>query len=269
MKMLFTLLGGIIIVGLIGTAVSAELLPIRDPLLQDASARLLPPGAEYLFGTDNYGRDVFSRVIFGARSALYVAIASVSLATFAGVIIGAVTGTRGGVLDGFTQRVNTAMLGFPTLVLAVVLITVVGPSPNGVLIGIAIGVFPQMVRLSHTITVSVKTEEYVRLTTSMGLKPWRIALRHIVPRIASPVLAYATGYIGIALILESALSFLGLGVPPPTPSWGGMLLEGRLYMEAAPWLAVAPGLALCTAVFAFVFVGDFIRDLLDPRNRQE
>lgn len=268
MKTLFAVLGGITIAGIIGAAISAEFLPLRDPLLQNASARLLPPGAEYLFGTDNYGRDVLSRVIFGARSALYIAIVSVSLATIAGVIIGAVTGTHGGMLDRITQQINTAMLGFPIFVLAVVLITALGPSSNAVLFGIGLGVFPQMVRLSHSITVSVKTEGYFRLTTSMGLSPWRIALRHVVPRISSPVLAYATGYIGIALILESALSFLGLGIPPPTPTWGGMLQESRLYMEGAPWLALAPGLALCAAAFSFMFLGDWVHDLLDPRSRR-
>jgi peptide/nickel transport system permease protein len=254
---------GIIIFG----ALFADFLPLSDPLQQDAFNRLLPPGQGSLFGTDNFGRDVFSRIVYGAQSSLYIALGSVTLGTLLGMAIGTVSAFRGGWTDLVAQRATDTILGFPVLVLAVIFIMALGPSAHTVMAAIAIGVMPQMVRLSRSRSLSAKEEAFVTAARAMGVSAPRIVLRHVLPRTVSPIMAYATGYVGIALILESSLHYLGLGVPPPYPSWGGMLQESRPYLEAAPWLAVFPGLALSVAAFCFVFLGDALRDRLDPRAR--
>jgi len=250
-------------------ALFADFLPLPDPFKQDAFGRLVAPGGGALMGTDNFGRDVFSRIVFGARSSLYIALASVALGTVSGVIIGTASAYRGGWFDAAVQRVTDALLGFPILVMTVIFVVALGPSATTVMVAIAIGVTPQMVRLARSRTLSVKEETFVTAARAEGIPPAQIMVRHVLPRVMPPILAYATGFAGIALIIESALHFLGLGVPPPYPSWGGMIQESRPYLEAAPWMAVFPGLALSATAFCFIFLGDAVRDMLDPRARQK
>ncbi len=257
------MVAGIILVTIIFLGIFADFLLLDDPLKQDALNRLQPPGGENLMGTDNFGRDVFSRIIYGARSSVYIAITSVALGTLLGTLIGTVSAYRGGWTDMVLQRMTDILLGFPILVLAVIVVVALSPSANTVMLAIIIGVMPQMVRLARSCSLSVKEETFVTTARAMGMSSLRIIFKHIFPHAVSPIIAYATGFVGIALIAESALHFLGLGVPPPHPSWGGILQEGRVYLEVAPWLAVFPGIVLSITVFSFVFVGDALRDLLD------
>lgn len=258
---------GMMLIVIVFLAIFADFLALQGPLAQNIPDRLNSPGYEFFFGSDNFGRDVFSRVIYGSRSSLYIAITSVALGTLLGTLIGMISAYRGGWIDLVSQRVVDMLLGFPILVLAVFIVVALGPSTHVVTIAIAIAVMPQMVRLSRSRALSVREETFILAARAMGASPLRIVLKHILPHTISPVLAYATGYIGTALIAESALSFLGLGVPPPYPSWGAMLQEGRVYLEVAPWLTIFPGVALSVTVFSFVFLGDALRDLLDPRAR--
>jgi len=266
-KKILAIAGAVILVVFILLAAFADVLPLKDPLTQDAAVRLQAPDSQYLMGTDNFGRDVFSRIVYGARSSLYVAVASVVIGTLLGAVAGIVSAYRGGWTDMIVQRLTDALLGFPILVLAILVVVSFGPSVNTVMVAIAIAVLPQMVRLSRSRALSIKEETFISTARAVGVSTPRILLRHILPHTASPVLAYATAFVGIALIAESAIQFLGLGVPPPEPSWGGILQGGRPYLEVAPWLAIFPGLVLSAAVFSFIFVGDALRDLLDPRER--
>ncbi len=247
-------------------ALFADAVAPHDPLAQDIPNRLKPPGGESFLGTDNFGRDVFSRIVHGSRISLYVAVMSVLAGTVFGTLLGMVSAYLGGWVDLVAQRVVDAFLGFPLLVLAVVMVVALGASTHTVVIALAVVLTPQMARLSRARALSVKAETYVVAARATGASLPRIVLKHILPHSLGPILAYATGWVGAALIAESALSFLGLGVPPPYPSWGGMLQEGRQYLEVAPWLTVLPGLALSITVLSFALLGDALRDILDPRG---
>lgn len=248
------------------SAVFADFVSPRDPLIQDIASRLQPPGQDFLFGTDNFGRDVFSRVVHGARSSLYIAITSVSVGATLGTFIGVLSAYKGGWPDLVFQRVVDALLGFPFLVMAVIVVVALGTSPNAIILAVLVAFVPQVARLSRSRAVSVKEETFVLAARALGASQLHIVVRHILPNIAAPVLTYATGYVSAVLVAESALSFLGLGVPVPYPSWGSMLQEGRLYLEVAPWLTVFPGLALSITAFSFALMGDALRDALDPRS---
>jgi ABC-type dipeptide/oligopeptide/nickel transport system permease subunit len=269
MKNTLMISAGVFLALIVLSAILADVLPIADPLQQDATRRLLAPGDGSILGTDNFGRDVFSRLVHGARSSLFIAVASISLSAALGAALGTFSGYRGGWMDQVIQRAVDTLLGFPILVLAIIFIVAAGPSAGTVTVAIAVGVLPQIIRLARSQTLSVKEEAYVVTPRAMGLSPWRIVWRHILPKTLSSVLVFATGLVGLALILESALHFLGLGVPPPEPSWGGMLDESRAYLEVAPWLAIFPGLILSLTAFSFVFLGDALRDRIDPRTRPE
>ncbi len=255
------------LVSIVAAAVLAELIATIDPLAQDVGQRLMPPGPDHYFGTDGFGRDVFSRVVHGARVSLFVASAALSVASLAGICVGVSSAYRGGSFDLAVQRAVDVLLGFPFLVLALVVVVAMGSSPTSVAIAIALGLAPQVARLSRASALSIKEEAYVEAARVIGAGSYRIIWRHLLPNSFPPVLAQLTGYFGAALVAESALSFLGLGVPPPFPSWGRMLQEGaRQYFEAAPWATVFPGLALSITVLAAAFLGDAVRDLLDPRR---
>ncbi len=244
---------------------AAQVAP-HDPLAQDIPNRLKPPGGDFLFGTDSFGRDTFSRVIHGARVSAYVGGLSVVLATVVGVFTGIASAYLGGKLDLVLQRVVDTLIAFPSLVLALVMVAILGPSLNNIVAAITIALAPQVARVARSQAFSVKQETYVSAAVSIGARPLRIMLRHILPNSLAPIVIQASGYLEQAVVAEAALSFLGLGVPPPFPSWGRMLQEGAQgYMEVAPWLILFPGLALALAVFSFAVIGDALRDLLDPR----
>ena len=259
-------LGAVILLLMIASAVFADQIAARDPLLQDIPNRLRSPGSEFLFGTDRFGRDMFSRVIYGTRVSLYVGLISVAVSTAAGGLIGIASGYLGGKPDLLMQRVVDALMAFPTLVMALIIVAAFGSSISNVIIAIVVALTPRMVRISRAQALSVREELYIVASQSIGVKPLRVMIRHILPNSLAPIIVLATGYLAEAVIAEAALSFLGLGVPPPDPSWGRMLQEGaREYLERAPWLTIFPGIALSLAVFGFTLFGDALRDVLDPR----
>jgi peptide/nickel transport system permease protein len=251
-------------------AAFAEQIATHDPLAQDIPNALLPPGADgHWFGADRFGRDVFSRVVYGARVSLYVGLVSVLVGTSIGVLLGVVSGYWGGRFDLLLQRFVDTLLAFPSLVLALILVAAVGPSVEGVIAAVVLAFTPQIVRLARSQALAVVGESYVMAAQAMGAGPVRIVLRHILPNSIAPVLVHATGFLEGAVVAEASLSFLGLGIPPPYPSWGRMLQEGAGagYLEAAPWLVIFPGVALSLTVFAVAVLGDALRDVLDPRLR--
>lgn len=258
--------GAVVLMLVVLSAIFADFIAPYDPIVQDVQYRLRPPDASFWFGTDIYGRDVFSRIIYGARISLYVGIVSVVIGTVAGLLFGIASGYLGGTFDLWIQRILDALMGFPPLVLALILLVALGPSLNSVTGAIAVTYIPRVARLARSSALAIKQEAYVDAARTIGCSTWRIMLRHITPNSLTPVFVLATGQLGNAIVAEATLSFLGLGVPPPEPSWGGMLQFGaRGYLESAPWLTIFPGLALSSVVFAFALFGDALRDVLDPR----
>ena len=230
--------------------------------------RLHPPDATFLFGTDTHGRDVLSRIIYGARVSLIVGFLSVAIGTLAGTLIGLVSGYWEGSIDQVLQRLVDTLMAFPGIVLALAVLSVFGQSLLNVILVIGLVIAPGASRVVRGTVLSVKHNTYVDAARAAGASSWRIILRHILPNVFAPILIIASVWLGNAIVIEAALSFLGLGTPPPTPTWGGMLSgEGRRSLETAPYLAIFPGLAISIVVLAFNMFGDAVRDLLDPRLR--
>ncbi len=240
----------------LAAALLAGVLAPADPLAQDTARRLEAPSADYLLGSDNFGRDVLSRVLHGTRTALAVAVGGVATGAVVGAAVGLATAYRGGWLDLTVQRVVDALLGFPLLALAVVVVASLGVSTLSVAAAIALALAPQAARLARSSALSVRASGHVAAAVTIGAGPLRVLLRHVLPHSLTPVLVYATGFVATALAAEAALSYLGLGAPPPTPSWGGMLNEGREFLETAPWLTLAPAAALAATAAAFALLGD-------------
>lgn len=259
------LLGLVIISCLIVLALLAPVLPLRNPTVINTPALFTPPNPAYWLGTDASGRDVISRLIWGARISLWVSLLSVSLALAAGSIVGVVSGYLGGILDDIVMRIVDIFFAFPAILLALALVAALGPSSLNVAIAIAVVYAPIFARLARASVLSVKEQEYIEAARSVGARHGRIIIRHILPNILAPIIVQVTLSLSTAILTEAALSFLGLGTQPPTPSWGNMLSEGRRYVELAPWLAVFPGLAIMLAVLGFNLLGDGLRDVLDPR----
>ena len=230
--------------------------------------RLKPPSWQFPFGTDNLGRDVFSRCLYGAQLSVIIGFCAAGLATLVSIVVGVVSGYIGGKFDMIVQRMVDAWMSFPDLIVLIVVVSVVGPGllPIIVVLGLLLGVGGS--RIIRGATISVRENMYVNASQSMGASTPRILLRHILPNVMAPVIILFTTRVGFVILAESGLSFLGLGVPPPAPTWGGMLSgSGRTYMLQGPWLALAPGLCLTVVVYATNVFGDALRDLLDPRMR--
>ena len=245
-------------------AVLADILVLIDPLEQDARYRLQPPTLDNYFGTDGLGRDVFSRVIYASRTSLYIALFSTLIAGSSGVLIGTLSGYYGGILDVVVQRLMDVMLGFPMLVLALIICIVLGTSATSIAVAISIAQTPHVARLSRGCTIQVAHEPYLEAARVLGANPMGIIKRHVLPNILPIILPQITGYFGIALVAEASMSFLGLGVQVPYPSWGGMIEEGALnYFEIAPWVTIFPGLALSLTTLSLVIVGDRVTDMID------
>jgi peptide/nickel transport system permease protein len=248
-------------------ALMADFVAPHDPLAQNAAEILRPPGLDHYFGTDGAGRDIFSRVVHGSRVSLYVGFLTMGMTSVVGSFVGTVSAYRGGTFDLIVQRVIDVLLGFPFLVLALLVVVALGSSPTSVAIAIALAQAPQVARLSRATALSINEEPYVEAARAIGASSYRIIWRHLLANSFPPVLAQVTGYFGAAVVAETALSFLGLGVPPPFPSWGRMLQEAvRQYFEVAPWATIFPGLALGLTVVSSALLGDAVRDLLDPRR---
>ena len=238
-----------------------------DPLATSWALVRKPPSALHWFGTDDLGRDILSRVVFGARASLVAGAISVGIALSIGVPFGLLAGYRGGFIDALISRITDAMLACPFLILAIALAAFLGPSLGNAMIAIGVSTTPVFIRLTRGQTMGVKVEDYVEAARAIGNPPWRIALLHILPNILPALLVQATLSIAAAIIAEAALSFLGLGQQPPTPSWGSMLNSAQRFLTNAPWMALWPGFAIFLVVLSFNLIGDGLRDALDPRQR--
>ena len=261
------MLGLSIVLVFVLLAVFAPVLAPQDPLQTSWSAVRKAPSAQYWFGTDEIGRDVLSRVIWGARASLSAGLVSVCIAMALGVPIGLLAGYMGGWVDGAISRFTDAMLAVPFLILAIALAAFLGPSLTNAMIAIGVSATPIFIRLTRGQVLSVKVEDFVEAARAVGNPHWRIALRHILPNVLPPLIVQATLAIAAAIIAEASLSFLGLGQQPPAPSWGSMLNTAKNYVDNAPWMAVWPGVSIFLLVLSFNLLGDGLRDALDPRHK--
>jgi peptide/nickel transport system permease protein len=261
------MLGLGVVVFFVVIAILAPTIAPHDPLQTSWSDVRKPPSATHLFGTDEIGRDVASRVIWGARASLLAGLVSVCISLSLGVPIGLLAGYVGGWTDALISRITDAMLACPFLILAIALAAFLGPSLSNAMIAIGISATPVFIRLTRAQVLSVKVEDYVEAARAVGNSHLRIALRHILPNVVAPLIVQATLAIAAAVIAEASLSFLGLGQQPPAPSWGSMLNTAKNYIDNAPWMAIWPGLSIFLLVLSFNLVGDGLRDALDPRHR--
>jgi peptide/nickel transport system permease protein len=261
-------IGGAIVLVLLAVALFADRLAphhFNETSLIDA---LQPPSRAHWFGTDELGRDLYSRILYGAQVSMTVGLAATAIAVLLGAAIGVVSGYFGRRLDLALQRVVDAWLAFPGLVMVIVLLVLLGPGLGSVILALGISqAFPQS-RIIRGATLVVREHAYIEASRASGASHGRVLLRHVLPNVVAPIIVSASTYVSFVILIEAAVSFLGYGVPPPRPSWGGMLsATGRSYMVRAPWLSFFPGLALTLAIFAFNVLGDALRDLLDPRLR--
>lgn len=261
------MVGLVIVVGLFLVAVFAPLLAPHDPGVQTLADKRLPPGGQYLLGADEFGRDILSRIIFGTRVALFVAIFAVGIALSIGVLVGLITGYAGGVVDGVAMRIVDVMLAFPYLLLAIAIVSALGPGVMTTTLAVGIWAAPAFARLVRGQVLTLKEQDYVAAAHAIGAATPRILWRHLIPNLLPPIIVFTTLFMANAILLEAALSFLGLGVQPPTPSWGLMVASGRDFLRVAPHVATIPGLAIMLAVLGFNFLGDGLRDILDPTLR--
>jgi peptide/nickel transport system permease protein len=258
--------GAVIVILLIITALFAQNIAPYSPTRQGAP-RLLPPSLDHLMGTDGLGRDIFSRVVYGTRVSLYVGLIAVLIALIFGSIIGVVSGFFQGTTDSLLMRGMDMLLAFPGLVLALLVAGLLGPGLSNTMIAVGIVAIPVYARVTRASTFEIINRDYILASRVMGARDWHIIVRHVLPNIMVPLIVLVTVSLSTAVLAESSLSFLGLGVVPPNPSWGGMLANGRTTLEIAPWQAIFAGAAIFVTVLAFNFLGDGLRDVLDPRMR--
>jgi peptide/nickel transport system permease protein len=255
-------------VAIVLTALLANVLATHDPIAAEAGRTLARPSAEHLLGTDNLGRDIYSRLVHGARVSLIVGVASTLLGSVLGGVIGLLSGYAGGRVDLMTQRVLDILQGLPLLVLALVMSAALGPSLTNVAIAISVPIVPRAARVIRSSVLAIREMQYVEAARAVGLRHLRIAFRHVLPNTMGPFIVLCTAQLGSAILVEAALSFLGLGVPEPYPSWGRMLsLSAAEFAQKAPHLVLFPGFAISLAVFGTNLLGDALRDTLDPRLR--
>ena len=247
-------------------AIIAPLLPLPDPNATSWSTIRKAPSAAHWLGTDDIGRDILSRMIWGAQASLMAGVFSVAIAVFIGVPFGLISGYFGGWIDMIISRITEAFLAMPFLITAIALAAFLGPSLSNAMIAIGLSAMPIFVRLTRGQVLAVKTEEYIEGARSIGLRHFSIIIRYILPNVFAPILVQATLTIATAIIAEAGLSFLGLGQQPPAPSWGSMLNVAKNYLEQAPWMAMWPGAAIFLVVIGFNLLGDGLRDALDPRE---
>ncbi len=261
------MLGAAVVILLCLAALTAPLIAPTDPYGMDMVARLRPPSAAHPLGTDDFGRDLLSRLVWGARVSLAVGLSSVAMALVVGVTVGLVSGYTGGLVDLLLMRLVDVFLAFPAILLALTFVAALGPNEQNVAIALALTFWTTYARLVRASALALRDQEYVQSARVLGAGTTRILLRHVLPNLIGPVIVVATLGLGVAITSEAALSFLGLGAQPPTPSWGGTLTFGLQFLRQAPWLATFPGLAIMVTVLGFNLLGDGLRDLLDPRQR--
>jgi peptide/nickel transport system permease protein len=259
--------GLVVIVLFIAVAILAPLIAPYDPIATSWTTIRKAPSVIHWMGTDENGRDVLSRVMFGARASLMAGVVSVQIAAGIGVPAGLLAGFAQGWIDAVLSRIVDAMLACPFLILAIALAAFLGPNLTNAMIAIGVSTAPRFMRVARAATLDASSNDYVEAARAIGNPGWRVAVRHVLPNIVPPVLVQGTLAIAAAIIAEASLSFLGLGQQPPAPSWGSMLNSAQRFLEQAPWLAVFPGLAIFLVVLSFNLVGDGLRDALDPRGR--
>jgi peptide/nickel transport system permease protein len=260
--------GAIIVLVFVATAVFANFIAPFDPTSTDAKASLARPGGTFWLGADFMGRDMFSRIVYGARISLAVGLGATLLGGVLGVSIGLMSGYLGGWVDLATQRLMDIMQSLPLLVMALVMAAALGPSLENTIIAIAIPLVPTVARIVRSNTLSLREQPFVEAARAVGMGELRIAVRHVLPNTLAPLIVLATAQLGSAILVEASLSFLGLGIPEPYPSWGRMLSESAAeYVRTAPWLVIFPGVAISMTVFGTNLLGDALRDILDPRQR--
>jgi peptide/nickel transport system permease protein len=265
------LLGLVILLVITTAAVFAPLVAPFDPTFQSVTQRLQPPGWRdadgrlFALGTDHLGRDILSRLIFGARISLVIGVSAVALAGTLGTLLGLVAGYRGGAVDDLCMRLTDTMLAMPFILLALAVIAVLGPSLRNIIFVLGVTSWVSYARVVRAEVLTLRTREFIAAANALGSGGRRIIFRHLLPNVLTPVIVIATLEVARMIILESALSFLGLGVQPPTPTWGGMLADGRAYLSTSWWLATFPGLSIMLTVLGINLLGDWLRDILDPR----
>lgn len=260
--------GLILVIIMIAIAIFAPLIATHAPNEMEMSDALLSPGEKgHLLGTDNYGRDLFSRIVYGARISLIVGIGAVAMGAVIGILLGLVAGYFGGLIDSVIMRFMDALAAFPFILLAITLMTVLGTGLLNVIIAVGVGNIPGFARMIRGQVLSVKEELFIEVTESLGASQSRIIFSHLLPNCLTPIIVYATMSIAGAIISEAALSFLGLGIQPPTASWGNILSEGRSYLIIAPYIAIFSGMSILLSVLGLNLFGDGLRDALDPRTK--
>lgn len=263
------MVGLVIVLLLVVTAIFAPYLAPKDPATQNLRSRRSPPNAEYVLGADEFGRDILSRLIYGARVSLVVAVASVGLGLLIGGILGLLGGYLGGWVDQAVMRAMDLFLAFPYLLLAIIIVAALGPGLFNTILAIAVWTTPSFARVTRSAVLQLKERDFVTAAVSLGAKHARIMGLHLLPNFAAALVVYASLNMAYAILMESALSFLGLGVQPPTASWAGMIANGRNYVTSAPHIATIPGIAIALAVLGFNLLGDALRDVLDPRSSKQ
>lgn len=260
--------GAVIIVALVLAAVFAGFIAQWSPLTTNPNLSLSPPDLAHWFGSDFMGRDIFSRIVYGARLSLLVGLSSTALGCLCGLVLGLVSGYFGGWIDLLFQRLVDILQALPLLVLALVMAAALGPSVQNTIISISIPLIPAVTRVIRSNTLALRELAFVEAAQTIGMSEFRIVLRHVLPNTLAPLIVLATASLGAAILTEASLSFLGLGIPEPYPSWGRMLSDSAAeYLRTAPWLVIFPGLAISLTVFGTNLLGDALRDILDPRQR--
>ena len=262
------LLGAFLILLFLSTAALPGLFSNYDPLEMNKKHRLEAPSAQFWFGTDEFGRDIFSRVVCGSRVSLFISFFTVVLANIGGIILGVLGGYFGGLRDNIIMRLMDVMFSFPFILLAILIIAITGPGVFNVIISLAVAYLPYSARIARGAVLAVKESQYVEAARASGASDLRVIGKYIMPNITAPIVVYVTMSFAFAMLAEAGLQFLGLGARPPTPSWGLMLNETRGIIEFAPWTGIFPGLAIAMAVIGFNLFGDGLRDLLDPKMKQ-
>jgi peptide/nickel transport system permease protein len=259
--------GGVVVLGTLLVAVFAPLIAPYSPTETFSQGTLQPPSLKFPFGTDEIGRDVFSRVVYGTRISVQVGIIAVSIALVVGTTIGLVVGYFGGFVDNAIMRLMDIMLAFPEILLAIAIVAILGPSLNNTMVAIGIAVIPVYARTVRSSVLSVVGQDYIEAARATGVSDLRIITRHVLPNVLSPIIVLSTVNVGTAILIAAGLSYVGLGAQPPTPEWGSMLSAARAYLSAAWWMSVFPGLAISLVVLAFNLLGDAVRDVADPHSR--
>ncbi len=261
------LVGMAFIVLLVASATFALQIAPKDPLEMDLINRLKPPGPDAWMGTDPFGRDIFSRLLYGGRVSLLVGVVAVALGGITGTLLGAISGFYGGWIDHVIMRVLDALHSFPAVLLAMAIIGALGPGLTNLMLAVSVTSIPGFGRITRSAVLVVREQDYVQAARAVGVPPLLILWKHVFPNSLGPVIVTATLQIASAILAAASLSFLGMGIQPPTPEWGSMLADGRGYIERAPWLTIFPGLAIVIAVIGFNLIGDSLRDSMDPTLR--